>query len=109
MKFTDIIALAKAGYTPADIKDLLALDSHEPVQTPEEKNEPDDQEGTQPEDAEPNTPRDSDTDESTRFYEEQINKLKKNIEELQKANVNKPLPEQKTDEDIFYEAYRKLI
>lgn len=32
MKFTDILALAKQGYTPADIKELLAIetDQHEP-------------------------------------------------------------------------------
>ena len=27
MKLTDIIALAKAGYTPADVKELVALES----------------------------------------------------------------------------------
>ena len=26
MKFADILALAKAGYTPADVKELMALD-----------------------------------------------------------------------------------
>lgn len=29
MKFTDILALAKQGYTPADIKELLALSTEE--------------------------------------------------------------------------------
>ena len=37
MKFTDIIDLAKAGYSPKDIKDLLALEpnSHEQDPGPE--------------------------------------------------------------------------
>lgn len=30
MKFSDIIALAKAGYTPKDVKDLLELTETDP-------------------------------------------------------------------------------
>lgn len=43
MKFTDIIDLAKAGYSPKDIKDLLALEpnSHEQDPGPEGKPAPD--------------------------------------------------------------------
>ncbi len=43
MKFTDIIDLAKAGYSPKDVKDLLALEpnSHEQDPGPEGKPAPD--------------------------------------------------------------------
>lgn len=37
MKLSDIIALAKAGYKPSDIKELLAID--ESKQEPEKKEE----------------------------------------------------------------------
>ena len=41
MKLADIIALAKAGYKPSDIKDLLSLDETKPEtkQEPEKKEE----------------------------------------------------------------------
>lgn len=49
MKFSDIVALAKAGYKPSDVKDLLELcetdpkvkDKEPPEDVKDEKKEPD--------------------------------------------------------------------
>ena len=46
MKWEDIVALAKAGYKPADVKELMAMEpkkqepEQEPNQEPEQKHEP---------------------------------------------------------------------
>ena len=51
LQFSDIVALAKQGYKPSDIKDLIALSSQT---DPEPKQEPENETG-QPEDPEQKT------------------------------------------------------
>ena len=51
MKFSDIIALAKAGYSPKDVKDLLELTETDPeVKTKEVEPKPDPKDPDDPED-----------------------------------------------------------
>ena len=92
MKFSDILALAKQGYSPKDIKDLLALsdpDEPEDKQDPEKKQDPE-----QPEDK-----------------DAKIIDLEKKIAELQKLNTTKDLSDKKpkSDDDIFKELMKEFM
>lgn len=78
MKFSDIVDLAKAGYKPSDIKELLTLKEPE-ANGSEGKNEEDD-------------PVDY-----KKLYEEE----KKLREELQNKNSREPQPEPEKIEDVI--------
>lgn len=125
MKFTDIIDLAKAGYSPKDIKDLLALEpnSHEQDPGPEGKPAPDplpddkdkiiedlkrqiaenesklrESEVTPDEEVKPD-PRDA-----------EIEELKKKIATFQAAETKKDISgTQMTDDDRLKETVRKFM
>lgn len=121
MKFTDIIDLAKAGYSPKDIKDLLALEpnSHEQDPGPDGKPAPDplpeddkdkiiedlkrqiaenEKKLETPEEPEPD-PRDA-----------EIEELKKKIAAFQAAEIKKDISgPQMTDDDRLKETVRKFM
>ena len=103
MKFSDILALAKNGYSPKDIKDLLALsDPDEPEQEKPEP-EPDQKQEPEPEQKqEPDKPDDKDA---------KIIDLEKKIAELQKLNTTKDLSDKKpkSDDDIFKELMKEFM
>ena len=111
MKFSDILALAKNGYSPKDIKDLLALsDPDEPEQEkpepePDQKQEPEPEQKQEPEPEqkqEPDKPDDKDA---------KIIDLEKKIAELQKLNTTKDLSDKKpkSDDDIFKELMKEFM
>lgn len=88
MILTDIIALAKAGYSPADVKDLIALQSDEnkdlspssaPLLTPDAEPEP--ELSPAPEGA-PETPAD---DKETKIYDMEAHAKIKELEAQNKA------------------------
>ena len=99
--FTDIVALAKAGYKPSEVKELLELASSQEgkpadldntKQEPETKGQGEGQEqskGTdQPEDT-PVKPTDTDSDESAILsYKKKIEELEGKISKLQSDNVH---------------------
>ena len=125
MKFTDIIDLAKAGYSPKDVKDLLALEpnSHEQDPGPEGNRAPDplpedkdkiiedlkrqiaenesklkESEVTPDEEAKPD-PRDK-----------EIEDLKKKLAAFQAAETKKDISgTQMTDDDRLKETVRKFM
>lgn len=118
MKFTDIIDLAKAGYSPKDIKDLLSLTAQEPEPDKEPAPEPvpeDDKDKIiedlkrqiaenekkleTPEEPEPD-PRDA-----------EIEALKQKLAAFQEAETKKDISgqTQKTDEEIVKDAMRKFM
>lgn len=116
MKFSDILALAKNGYSPKDIKDLMALsDPDEPEkQEPElEKQEPEpepekqepEQEKQEPEKQEPEQKQEPDDKDA------KIIDLEKKIAELQKLNTTKDLSDKKpkSDDDIFKELMKEFM
>ena len=88
MKFTDILALAKQGYTPADIKDLLALQiPDEPEAKPPEE---DHTEGAEAD--EPDQQKDDATPETVEHapdYKSLYEETEKKLREAQKTNVTK--------------------
>lgn len=115
MIFTDIIALAKAGYSPADVKDLIALTDKEP-EPEDKKEEPEDKDkiiedlkrqieenekalAPDPE-PEPEDPRDK-----------EIEELKQKLAAFQKEEVKKDISgkEQKTDNDIVNDLVRNFM
>lgn len=119
MILTDLIYLAKAGFSPKDVKDLLALEpnSHEQDPGPEEKPAPDplpedkdkiiedlkkqiaENEGKPDEEVKPD-PRDA-----------EIEELKKKIAAFQAAETKKDISGniQKTDDEILQETVRKFM
>lgn len=94
MKFSDIVDLAKAGYKPSDIKELLTL------KEPEDKQEPAEPDGFKKgqKGSEPDEP------DYKALYEEE----KKKLEELQDKNSREPQPEPEKIEDVI-KSIRKSI
>lgn len=117
--FSDLVALAKQGYTPADIKQLIELsrtaekeDSKasegdtitennanietpsDTVAAPEEVKEEPDQEDSKIVD-----------------YKKKVEELEKKIADLQKANTEKNIADtdEKSDLDVFTEAMKSFM
>lgn len=95
MKFSDIVELAKAGYKPSDIKELLTL--KEPEEDKKVQKGADEvkkvQKGSEPDEPDYKT-----------LYEEE----KKKLEELQDKNSREPQPEPEKIEDVI-KSVRKSI
>ena len=103
MKLEDIIALAKQGYKPADIKELVALADTEPKEQPKE--EPKEQPKEEPKHS-------AEVEELKKLIlnqTEQLNASQKALEELQKGNTREDLlnsnDKQKTLNDIVRDFY----
>ena len=90
MKFSDIVDLAKAGYKPSDIKELLTLKEPEDKDPEEVKKV---QKGSEP-----------DEPDYKALYEAE----KKKLEELQDKNSREPQPEPEKIEDVI-KSIRKSI
>lgn len=116
MKLGDIIALARAGFTPGDIREFLAADvpakiepdSMDPVEAPAEKtvDEIPDNEHKDPE-PEPK-PEPADGAESLdykKMYEESQEALKR----AQSANIHKEMPADKSAQEIVDDLFRECI
>lgn len=96
MKLSDIIALAKAGYSVSDVKELISLTSSEdPEPAPQENNTPDEktEEPEGAKDTGDEAPQKS-TAEPAKVtaiddYKKQIEDLKKQVSDLQQKNVHK--------------------
>lgn len=120
MIFGDIIALAKQGYKPADIKELLALSTEDaapaekPAETPaEESGQPEPEKA--PEAAAPKTVKEDNNNED---LQKQISDLKKQLEKTQedleiaqKANRSgsEKASDQKTAEDALADLVRSYM
>ena len=115
MTFSDLVALAKQGYTPADIRELVALSkadepTHEQAEEAEQKTV---QEDVQKEEAEP--VNDADTIDYKKLYEDEKAKNEQLGASLQKAqsnNVTKDMSyktDSKTDEDVLNDLVRSFM
>lgn len=102
MKFGDIVALAKQGYTPADIKELMSLSEDPKDDTPgedEQKTDLKDDQHEKSEDEKPEDIKDDDVDYKAMFEAEQ----KKNAT-LQKMVLHADMSgsnNKESDLDIF--------
>lgn len=126
MIFSDIIALAKAGYSPADVKELMALNtdsscgnsasSEQIVTTPdqsgsegaEDKKEDPAQEPKKEEPEKKDSEPEIKTEEAA-LYKMEIDRLKRSLAEAQKNNVTKDLSDKLSDDDKFKNLFRGFM
>lgn len=109
--FGDIVALAKAGFTPADVKELMKMERESPEASPETPAEPEPEQDKEPAGsepaAEPETGGGSDTAES-----EKIKELEKKLQAAQAAAQRaqrQPEQSQKTDADNIKDMARRFM
>lgn len=103
MKFSEIITLAKQGYKPGDIKELMSLADPE-----EEKADPEpEKKETEPEKKNPE-PEKKEPEEN---YKVIVEKLKKQIADLQQQNTRTDISREqfKTDQEILNDLYKSII
>lgn len=98
IKFSDIIALAKSGYSVSDVKELMQLSEAAEVNEPEAP----EQEETPAQDPEP----EEDQADYKKLYEEEQEKVRR----LQAENINKnaQIPD-KTDQEILMDMARDFM
>lgn len=105
MKLDDIIALAKQGYKPADIKELIEISKEEPKEEEDQKEElQEPKEELQEPKEEIQEPKDIDY---KKLYEESQQALK----DAQKKNIKKDASssEEKTDSEILEDFARSFM
>lgn len=113
MSIFDIVALAKAGFTASDVKDLMSQEAEpEAIQKPEEPEE-------QPEEAPEKPKPENEAEKSQSAEHDNIEEMRKQIQELQAkleasqaSNNHKDLSggiPAKSNEDILADAYRNLL
>lgn len=109
MKLEDIIALAKQGYKPSDIKELIELskeDTEEVEIQGETPGDPAESEQTTPKDSKPTeTTEKVDSIDYKKLYEEEHSKLLN----AQKNNIHQNMAgSDKTDEEVLYDIFKNL-
>ena len=123
MNLSDIIALAKQGYKPADIRELIALGNEQEQKQKQPDPQPDPEPTTPPEPvAEPAPEQEAGTAErppeaaagtadKNTPPDPQIEDLKRQIAELQAANARRGQPDggQKSNEEILAEMAKGFV
>ena len=117
MKLSDIIALAKAGYSVADVKELIALQSSEADTPVPEDNKVTESTQEQQEDiAQPSkavekvTPESEDS-KAIEEYKAKIQELEEKVNTLQSENIHKDVSDvvDTSDEDIVNDLVRTFM
>lgn len=111
MKLTDIIALAKQGYKPADIRELIALADETSTQPAEVPADPEPVPAIEPELEEPTAAAETAGPEQSEMLDK-VNKLETQLKNLQENNTRRPRPEEppkKSDEDILKDMARRFM
>lgn len=114
MKFSDILALARQGYTPADIKELLSLETDQQTQKDETPAEPaadpviEQDQTTSPAAADQGSGADPDAE------AEKIKDLEAQIRELQQKLSRQARPEpqkipERSQQEILQEIAQKFM
>ena len=108
LNITDIIALAKQGYKPSDIKELLELgQATEPIPDESAQGETPDEKETIPEDKP--EPEKEDPEKDAEALRAEIISLNDKIKELQKQTVRQDISgEVLTDEQKFEELVKNF-
>lgn len=116
MKFNDILALAKQGYTPADIRELMAMQTEENNQQTETQTKPIEQaQDDHTDDHSIDVPSIADkvSGEAVDPNAEKISALEAEIKRLQEENtrIARPLPDkpEKSQNEILNDLVRKLM
>lgn len=110
LNITDIIALAKQGYKPSDIKELLELgQAAEPAPDETAKAETPDEKETIPEDKAEPVKEDPEKDKDAEALRAEIISLNDKIKELQKQTVRQDISgDVLTDEQKFEELVKNF-
>lgn len=113
--FADIVALARAGFTPKEVKELMAMDkqtsAEEPAENPEEAPEQPEQENA-PEEDPAETEAETEPEDRTAELQKQIDDLKKQLAAAQKKNAKQNLQGQdpvKTEQEKLEEIARGFL
>lgn len=114
MNLTDIIALAKQGYTPADIRELLKLSTEEktPAASGEASTEKEPEPAAEPETKSTPTEEAEKAEDTTDDKDEKIKELQDQLKKAQDANTRQKRPEdtpQKTDAEILKDMARRFM
>lgn len=101
IKFSDIIALAKSGYSVADVKELMQLSetpSNDAPEAQQDEEEPAAEAPAEETEEEPNYKK---------LYEEEAEKVRK----MQRENINKNAQQtkEKTDQEILMDMARDFM
>lgn len=101
IKFSDIIALAKSGYSVADVKELMQLSETPSNDAPEAQ-----QDEKEPAAEDPEEEKEEEPD-YKKLYEEEAEKVRK----MQRENINKNAqqPKEKTDMEILMDMARDFM
>lgn len=111
MKLTDIIALAKQGYKPADIRELIALAEETSTTPSEDPTEPAPAPVIEPEPEEPAAAAETAGPEQSEMLDK-VNRLEEKLKSLQENNTRRPRPEEppkKSDEAILKDMVRRFM
>lgn len=119
MNITDIIALAKAGYKPSDVKEIIELASSK-EESPKEEEKDQDKKTEQHEDGkeQPDEAPKKSTDDSSKDanaidrYKKKIEELEAQLQKIQSDNVhkdNKDKDNERSDEDILNDITRAFM
>lgn len=121
LNLSDIVALAKSGYSVSDVKELISLSSSDDAHQ-EQEEKPKDEKEAQPQESGKEPPQETDPKKSTEDpaqdasaideYKKEIEKLKEQINNLQKENVNKDISgndKGKSDEEILNDITRSFM
>lgn len=100
MNLTDIISLAKAGYKPSDIKDLISLADDKDIPKEDKPVEHPAEEAPEVTD-EQNATEEPETKEPEIDYKARCAELEKKLKDAQKANVNKDVSNSKNEKTDF--------
>lgn len=119
MKIGDLIALARAGYTPAQVKELMQLGQDAEPAKPEGAPEIPPKEEAQPEvqnGGPAEAPDSADNKEAVAELQRQLEDLRKNLDKAksdlaaaQKANTTKDMTGQKPAEDSLEDIVRSFM
>lgn len=118
MNLKDIIALAKAGYSVSDVKELIAMASSEDAEPAQQEDKPKDEKTEEPEagkDTASKEPEKS-TEDPVKVtaideYKKQIEDLEKQVKDLQQKNIHTDVSNHpdKSDEDIMNDLTRSFM
>ena len=114
---SDVAALARAGYTPSQIKELMEFEKGSKDQKPEEVKakeeaaETDPKEDVQPEQQNDEQKPEPEEDPKIKELQAKITKLEADLAAAQKANVNKALDptEEKSAQDYLNELAKSFM
>lgn len=113
MKFTDIIALAKMGYSPQDIREFRAWETKEETHAETAEDSPEDVKDVPTEArTEEHAGKREMPESKTEDAGEEIKKLKEEIRRLQAENTRRARPEpekRKSDTEIIEDMARRFM